>query len=198
MAIRWTPAELEEMARADAEIEASFRVTDADLAIGRLFDREAILDRMDSKQKRIAESQRRYYEAHKEERTEYQRRYYEAHKEEIAEGKRRYREAHKEEIAETQRRYYEAHKEEIAETQRRYYEAHKEERTEYQRRYREAHKEEIAEGKRELRDARIALGLTQKQAAELLGVAQSTVCYWETISPPKNWREMIEKLTEPA
>ena len=138
MAIRWTPAELEEMARADAEIEASFRVTDADLAIGRLFDREAILDRMDSKQKRIAESQRRYYEAHKEERTE------------------------------------------------------------AQRRYREAHKEEIAEGKRELRDARIALGLTQKQAAELLGVAQSTVCYWETISPPKNWREMIEKLTEPA
>lgn len=138
MAIRWTPAELEEMARADAEIEASFRVTDADLAIGRLFDREAILDRMDSKQKRIAETQRRYYEAHKEERTE------------------------------------------------------------AQRRYREAHKEEIAEGKRELRDARIALGLTQKQAAELLGVAQSTVCYWETISPPKNWREMIEKLTEPA
>ena len=123
MAIRWTPAELEEMAR-DAEIEASFRVTDADLAIGRLFDREAILDRMDSKQKRIAESQRRYYEAHKEERTE------------------------------------------------------------YQRRYREAHKEEIAEGKRELRDARIALGLAQKQAAELLGVVQSTVCFWETISPP--------------
>ena len=139
MAIRWTPAELEERARADAEIEAGpFRFTDAEIAFGRLFDREVILDRMDSKQKRIAESQRRYYEAHKEE------------------------------VAETQRRYY------------------------------EAHKEEIAEGKRELRDARIALGLTQKQAAELLGVAQSTVCYWETISPPKNWREMIEKLTEPA
>ena len=123
MAIRWTPAELEEMARADAEIEASFRVTDADLAIGRLFDREAILDRMDSKQKRIAEAQRRY---------------------------------------------------------------------------REAHKEEIAEGKRELRDARIALGLTQKQAAELLGVDPSTVCRWETIKPPPNWREMIAKMKEPA
>ena len=123
MAIRWTPAELEERARADAEIEATFYVTNADVALGRLIDREAILDRMDPKQKRIAEAQRRYYEAHK---------------------------------------------------------------------------EEIAEGKRELRDARIALGLTQKQAAELLGVAQSTVCYWETISPPKNWREMIEKLTEPA
>lgn len=117
----FTPAELEERARADAEIEAGpFRFTDAEIAFGRLFDREAILDRMDSKQKRIAEAQRRYYEAHK---------------------------------------------------------------------------EEIAEGKRELRDARIALGLTQKQASELLGVAQPTVCLWETISPPKNWREMIEKLT---
>ena len=121
MAIRWTPAELEERARADAEIEAGpFRFTDTEIALGRLIDREAILDRMDSKQKRIAEYQRRYYEAHK---------------------------------------------------------------------------EEIAEGKCELRDARIALGLTQKQAAELLGVAQPTVCLWETISPPKNWREMIEKLT---
>ena len=135
MSMGFTPAELAEMARADAEIEASFRITDADLVIGRLFDREVILGRLDQKQKQRAEAQRRYYETHKEE---------------IAEGKRR---------------YY------------------------------EAHKEEIAEGKRELRDARIALGLTQKQAAELLGAVQSTVSYWETISPPKNWREMIEKLT---
>lgn len=134
----FTPAELAEMARADAEIESTFCVTNADIALGRLIDREAILGRMDSKQKRIAEAQRRYYEAHKEE------------------------------IVEAQRRY------------------------------RETHKEEIAEGKRELRDARIALGLAQKQAAELLGVVQSTVCYWETISPPKNWREMLEKLTERA
>lgn len=121
MAIRWTPAELEEQARADAEIEATpFVFTDAEIALGRLIDREAILDRMDPKQKRIAEAQRRY---------------------------------------------------------------------------REAHKEEIAEGKRELRDARIALGLTQEQAAELLGVDQSTVCRWETIKPPPNWLEMIGKLT---
>ena len=116
----FTPAELAEMARADAEIESTFCVTNADIALGRLIDREAILGRMDSKQKR---------------------------------------------------------------------------RVEAQRRYRETHKEEIAEGKRELRDARIALGLAQKQAAELLGVVQSTVCFWETTSPPKSWREMIEKLT---
>ena len=179
----FTPAELAEMARADAEIESTFCVTNADIALGRLIDREAILGRMDSKQKRIAEAQRRYREAHKEE---------------IAEGKRRYRETHKEELAEAQRRYYEAHREEIAEGKRRYRETHKEEIAEGKRRYYETHKEEIAEGKRKLRDARIALGLTQREAAELLGVVQSTVCYWETISPPKNWREMLEKLTERA
>lgn len=124
MAIRWTPAELEERARADAEIEAGpFRFTDTEIALGRLIDREAILDRMDSKQKQRAEYQRRYYEAHR---------------------------------------------------------------------------EEIAEGKRELRDARIAMGLTQREAAELLGVDQSTVCRWETIKPPKNWREMIAKMKESA
>ena len=139
MAIRWTPAELEERARADAEIEAGpFRFTDTEIALGRLIDREAILDRMDSKQKQRAEAQRRYYEAHREE------------------------------IAEAQRRY------------------------------REAHREEIAEGKRELRDARIAMGLTQREAAELLGVDPSTVCRWETIKPPKNWREMIAKMKESA
>ena len=69
---------------------------------------------------------------------------------------------------------------------------------EAQRRYREAHREEIAEGKRELRDARIAMGLTQREAAELLGVDQSTVCRWETIKPPPNWRTMIEKMKESA
>ena len=125
MAIRWTPAELEEQARADAEIEATpFALfTDAEIAFGRLFDREVILGRLDQKQKQRAEAQRRY---------------------------------------------------------------------------REAHKEEIAEAQRELRDARIALGLTQREAAELLGVDQSTVCRWETIKPPPNWREMIAKMKESA
>ena len=167
MSMGFTPAELAEMARADAEIESTFCVTNADIALGRLIDREAILDRMDSKQKRIAEAQRRYYEAHREE---------------IAEGKRRYYEAHREEIAEAQRRYYEAHREEIAEAQRELRDA----RIAMGLTQREA---------AELRDARIAMGLTQREAAELLGVDPSTVCRWETIKPPPNWRTMIEKLT---
>ena len=131
----FTPAELAEMARADAEIEATFRLTNEDVILGRLLDRHAILDNMDNKHKRLAEAQRRYYEANRDK---------------IAEGKRR---------------YY------------------------------EANRDKIAEGKRELRDCRLSLGLTQKSFAALLGVSQSLICYWETISPPKDWKEIIKNTT---
>lgn len=116
----FTPAELAEMARADAEIEATFRLTNEDVILGRLLDRHAILDNMDNKHKRLAEGKRRYYEANR---------------------------------------------------------------------------EKIAEGKRELRDCRLSLGLTQKSFAALLGVSQSLICYWETISPPKDWKEIIKNTT---
>lgn len=116
----FTPAELAEMARADAEIEATFRLTNEDVILGRLLDRHAILDNMDNKHKRLAEGKRRYYEANR---------------------------------------------------------------------------DKIAEGKRELRDCRLSLGLTQKSFAALLGVSQSLICYWETISPPKDWKEIIKNTT---
>ena len=131
----FTPAELAEMARADAEIEATFRLTNEDVILGRLLDRHAILDNMDNKHKRLAEAQRRYYEANRDK---------------IAEG---------------------------------------------QRRYREANREKVAEGKRELRDYRLSLGLSQKSFAALLGVSQPSICYWETISPPKDWKEIIKNTT---
>ena len=116
----FTAAELAEMARADAEIEATFRLTNEDLALGRQIDRDAVLEGMDAQARKRAEYQRRYYESHKDERAEYQRRYRESHKDERAEYQRRYREAHKDERAEYQRRYYESHKDERAEYQRRY------------------------------------------------------------------------------
>ena len=62
----FTPAELAEMARADAEIEATFRLTNEDVILGRLLDRHAILDNMDNKHKRLAEGKRRYREANRE------------------------------------------------------------------------------------------------------------------------------------
>lgn len=108
------------MARADAEIEATFRLTNEDVILGRLLDRHAILDNMNNKHRRRAEAQRRYYEANR---------------------------------------------------------------------------DKIAEGKRELRDYRLSLGLSQKSFAALLGVSQASICYWETISPPKDWKEIIKNTT---
>lgn len=63
------------------------------------------------------------------------------------------------------------------------------------RRYYEANRDKIAEGKRELRDYRLSLGLTQKSFAALLGVSQPSICYWETISPPKDRKEIIKNTT---
>ena len=71
----FTAAELAEMARADAEIEATFRLTNEDLALGRQIDRDAVLEGMDAQARKRAEAQRRYRESHKDERAEYQRRY---------------------------------------------------------------------------------------------------------------------------
>ena len=103
----FTPEELEELARIDAELEAA-PVTADELADSRRRDRAAKLDSMDKRTRRIAEQQRQYYEAHREEIAERMRQYREAHREEIAEQQRQYREAHRDEIAEQKRQYYKA------------------------------------------------------------------------------------------
>ena len=121
----FTPEELAEMARADAEIERDFILTAEEAAESRELDRAAKMAQKDKKAKAVAERNRRYREANKEAVAEYQRRYYEANKEAVAEYQRRYREANKEAVAEYKRRYYEANKEAVAEYKRRYYEANK-------------------------------------------------------------------------
>ena len=87
----FTAAELAEMARADAEIEATFRLTNEDLALGRQIDREAVLEGMDAQARKRAEYQRQYREANREKVAEYQRQYYEANREKVAERQRQYR-----------------------------------------------------------------------------------------------------------
>ena len=91
----FTPEELAEMARADAEIEREFILTDEEAAESRALDRAALMARKDNQAKAVAEYQRRYYEANKEAVAEYQRRYYEVNKEAVAEYQRRYYEANK-------------------------------------------------------------------------------------------------------
>lgn len=116
----FTPEELAEMARADAEIEAAFCITNEELAFGRMLDRESILENMDVRQRKIAEAQRQY---------------------------------------------------------------------------RAANKDKIAEAKQAIRKLRRDLGLTQSAFGALLGVSQPTIYYWEHISAPKNWRQLIEIYT---
>lgn len=69
----FTPEELAEMARADAEIEASFRLTDEDLKRAREIDREAVIFRMDHSARRKAEYQKAYREANRDKVAEYQK-----------------------------------------------------------------------------------------------------------------------------
>ena len=73
----FTPEELEELARIDAELEAA-PVTADELADSRRRDRAAKLDSMDKRTRRIAEWKRQYREAHREEIAEQKRQYYEA------------------------------------------------------------------------------------------------------------------------
>ena len=98
----FTAAELAEMARADAEIEATFCLTPDDIAIGRQIDREAVLEGMDARGRKRAEYQRQYYEANRDKVAEYQRQYYEANRDKVAEYQRRYREANRDKVAEYQ------------------------------------------------------------------------------------------------
>lgn len=62
----FTPEELEELRRADAEIDENFRLTNEEIQASRKRDREAVVDRKDRRGKKIAAQQAAYYEANKE------------------------------------------------------------------------------------------------------------------------------------
>ena len=172
----FTPTELAEMARADAEIESSFCITNEEIAFGRLLDRDVLLENMDPKRRKAAEYKRQYYEANKDKVAEYQRQYYEANKDKVAEYQRQYYEANKDKVAEYKRQYREANKDKVAEYQRQYY---------------EANKDKVAEGKTAIRNLRAELRLSQKDFGAMFGVTQATVSHWENISAPAHWMEIV-------
>ena len=179
----FTPEELEELARIDAELEAA-PVTADELADSRRRDRAAKLDSMDKRTRRIAEQQRQYYEAHREEIAEQKRQYREAHREEIAERMRQYREANREEIAERMRQYYEAHREEIAEQKRQYYKAF-------------YYADRPAQDG--IRARRKALRVSQAELAHRAGVSPSLICMIEKGRcgvVPQTMRRIEEALEE--
>lgn len=87
----WTAEELAEMAAADAEIEADFRLTPEDLALAREVDREAVFDAKDNAAQKLAAQQKAYREANREKVAAYNKAYYEANREKVADYQRSYR-----------------------------------------------------------------------------------------------------------
>lgn len=71
----FTAEELEEMRRADEEIEREFRLTNDDLIREREMAREIALERMPPEKRRIAEKQRAYREANRDKYNAYMREY---------------------------------------------------------------------------------------------------------------------------
>ena len=110
----FTPEELEELRRADAELDEEFVQTQEERVASRNRDRRARIEGMEPDRRKIAENQRAY------------------------------REANREKIAENKRAYYEANREKIAENKRAYYEANREKWNAYMREYRRRKKAEAA------------------------------------------------------
>ena len=77
----FTAEELEELRRADEEIEKSYRQTSDDIRQSRQRDKQMKLDRLDNKGRKIAEYQAAYREANKDKIAERKAAYYEAHRE---------------------------------------------------------------------------------------------------------------------
>ena len=71
----FTPEELEELRRADAELDEEFVQTQEEIVASRNRDKSVRFDRMNNKEKKIAENQRAYYEANREKIAENQRAY---------------------------------------------------------------------------------------------------------------------------
>ena len=76
----FTPEELAEMAAADAEIEAEFRLTQEDLDRSRELDREAKFRALPMEKQKVAEYQKAYYEANREQLRERARNYMRAYR----------------------------------------------------------------------------------------------------------------------
>ena len=75
MAKFFSEEELEELRKADEEIEKDFTLTQADIDLSRSLDREAKLDKLDNRGRKIAAQQAAYREANREKWNAYQREY---------------------------------------------------------------------------------------------------------------------------
>ena len=86
----FTPEELAEMAAADAEIEASFRLEQADLDRSRDLDRVAHFDGLPFDKRKVAAQRKAYREANREKVAAQKKAYYEANREKYNAYMRKY------------------------------------------------------------------------------------------------------------
>lgn len=91
----FTPEELAEMAAADAEIEAEFRLTQEDLDRSRELDREAKFRALPMEKQKVAAQQKAYYKANREKVAAQRKAYYEANREQLRERARNYMRAYR-------------------------------------------------------------------------------------------------------
>ena len=80
----FTPEELAEMAAADSEIEATFRLEQADLDRCKAMDREIHFERLSQEKRKVAAQQKAYYEANREKVAAQKKAYREANREKVA------------------------------------------------------------------------------------------------------------------
>ena len=106
----FTPEELAEMAAADAEIEAEFRLTQEDLDRSRELDREAKFRALPMEKQKVAAQRKAYREANREKVAAQQKAYYEANREKVAAQRKAYREANREQLRERARNYMRAYR----------------------------------------------------------------------------------------
>ena len=84
----FTAAELEEMRRADEEIERDFRLTQEELVASRLRDRAAVFEELPPEKQRLAAAKKAYYEANRDKVAAYQKAYREANRDKVAAAQR--------------------------------------------------------------------------------------------------------------
>ena len=75
MAKLFTKEELAELRRADEELDEEFMLTQEDMEFSRRLDREAKLDKLDNRGRKIAAQKAAYREANREKWNAYQREY---------------------------------------------------------------------------------------------------------------------------
>ena len=82
-------------------------------------------------------------------------------------------------VAAQKKAYYEANREKVAAQQKAYYEANREKVAAQKKAYYEANREKLFQRQREIAEVRKQMGLSQNEAAKILGVSQATISLWE-------------------